>query len=194
MIDRSSPAEASDLSLRLKDWKSADAALMEDVASVIYHELKKIAARHLRRERPDHTLQPTELAHEAFIRLIDVSDVDWQGRAHFFAVAAQMVRRILVDHARARLSQKRGGGMEKVDLTEVAAVSCGPDEDLLALDEALRELQTFDERQSRIIELRFFGGLTVEETAAVEDISPATVKREWVLARAWLSRRLSGPV
>lgn len=184
--------EVADLSSRLQEWRSGDVAVLDDVSPVIYSELRKISARYLKRERANHTLQPTELAHEAFIKLIDVSDIDWQGRVHFFAVASRIVRQILVDHARAKSSEKRGGGAERVELTEALCFCHGPDADLLELDEALRELAKFDEQQSRLIELRFFGGLTIEETASVLGISPATVKREWAVARAWLSRRLTG--
>lgn len=184
-------SEASDLSVRLRDWQTGDSSALDSITPVIYAELRKIAARSLKRERPNHTLQPTELAHEAFIKLIDVSDIDWQGRAHFFAVASRIVRQVLVDHARAKSSEKRGGGAERVELSEALCGCHGPDADLLELDEALEELSKFDERQSRLIELRFFGGLTIEETAVVLETSPATVKREWALARAWLSRRLS---
>ena len=192
MKNGSSKTEVQDLSARLQDWRTGDAAALDTITPVIYGELRKIAANYLKRERANHTLQPTELAHEAFIKLIDVSDIDWQSRAHFFAVAARIVRQLLVDHARAKYSDKRGGGAERVELTEALCCCEGPDADLLALDEALVELAKFDEHQSRIIELRFFGGLTIEESAAVLDVSPATVKREWALARAWLSRRLSG--
>lgn len=183
--------ENSEISLRIKRWQAGDGGAIEDLTPVIYDELRRIAAQYLRKERPHHTLQPTDLAHEAFLKLIDVGEVDWQGRAHFFAVAAQVIRHILVDHARARTAEKRGGGAERIELTEGLSVCDEPDVDLLALNEALEELASFDEQQSRMIELRFFGGLTIEETAAVLGISPATVKREWVLAKAWLSNKLT---
>jgi RNA polymerase sigma factor (TIGR02999 family) len=183
--------EAPDLSARLKYWDPGNPESLDVLTPLIYDELRKIAARYLKRERENHTLQPTELAHEAFIKLIDVADIDWQGRAHFFAVAARVVRQILVDHARARGTEKRGGGAERIELTEALCCCEGPDADLLGLDEALRELAGFDEQQSRLIELRFFGGLTIEETGEVLGISAATVKREWALAKAWLSKRLS---
>lgn len=177
--------------MRIKQWRSGDGSAIEDLTPVIYDELRRIAAQYLRKERQHHTLQPTDLAHEAFLKLIDVGEVDWQGRAHFFAVAAQVIRHILVDHARARAAEKRGGGAERIELTEALCVCDEPDVDVLVLNEALEELESFDEQQSGIIELRFFGGLTIEETAAVLGISPATVKREWTLAKAWLSKRIA---
>jgi RNA polymerase sigma factor (TIGR02999 family) len=158
---------------------------------LVYDEMRRLAASYLRQQRSDHTLQPTALVHEAYLKLIDVSQVDWQDRAHFFAVAAQTMRHILVDHARAVAADKRGGGAQKIALDEAVSFSNQPqDIDLLALDEALQRLAEQDEQQSRIVELRFFGGLTVEETAEVLRISPATVKREWSTARAWLFRQM----
>lgn len=163
--------------------------------SLVYDELHKIATQYLRKERSDHTLQPTALVHEAYLKLVDISDITWQDRAHFFAVSSQVMRHILVDYARARETEKRGGEIQKITLDE-ALISSGelaktPDIDLLALDDALRQLATFDPQQSRIVELRFFGGLTIEETADVLQISPATIKREWSLAKAWLHKTLT---
>lgn len=178
------------ISLILKDWSSGKNEAVDELMPVIYDELKKIAAQYLRKERREHTLQPTELAHEAYLKLIDISNVDWQDRAHFFAVSAQVIRHILVDYARAKLTDKRGGAAERIVLDEAVSFSEEPDTDLLALDEALNLLATFDEQQSKIVELRFFGGLTIEETAAVLKLSPATIKREWTLAKAWLFKRL----
>lgn len=180
------------ISLILKDWSSGKSEAVDRLMPVIYDELKKIAAQYLRKERREHTLQPTELAHEAYLKLIDISNVNWQDRAHFFAVSAQVIRHILVDYARAKATDKRGGAAERIILDEAISSSDERDTDLLALDEALKLLATFDEQQSRIVELRFFGGLTIEETAAVLDLSPATIKREWALARAWLHKTLSG--
>ena len=157
---------------------------------LVYKELRKLAATYLQRQRSDHTLQPTALVHEAYMKLIDASQVDWQDRAHFFAVAAQTMRNILVDHARAVLAEKRGGGAHKIALDEAVSFSKEQNVDLIALDEALQELARQDATQSRIIELRFFGGLTIEETAHVLNISPATVKREWTMAKAWLFKRM----
>lgn len=184
--------ENSEISFRIKRWQAGDGGAINDLTPVIYDELRRIAAQYLRKERPHHTLQPTDLAHEAFLKLIDVGGIDWQGRAHFFAVSAQVIRHILVDHARARAADKRGGGAERIELTEALCICNEPDIDLLVLNEALEELASFDPQQSEIIELRFFGGLTIEETAAVIGISPATVKREWALAKAWLSQKIFG--
>ncbi len=180
------------ISLILKDWSSGRREAVDELMPVIYDELKKIAAQYLRKERPEHTLQPTELAHEAYLKLIDISNVNWQDRAHFFAVSAQVIRRILVDHARAKATDKRGGAAERIVFDEAVSFSEEQDTDLLALDEALKELAKFDDQQSRIVEMRFFGGLTIEETAEVLKISPATIKREWTLAKAWLHKTLSG--
>lgn len=180
------------ISLILREWSGGRREAVDELMPVIYDELKKIAAQYLRKERREHTLQPTELAHEAYLKLIDISNVNWQDRAHFFAVSAQVIRHILVDHARAKATDKRGGAAERIVLDEAISFSEEPDTDLLALDEALKILATFDEQQSRIVELRFFGGLTIEETAEVLKISPATIKREWTLAKAWLHKTLSG--
>lgn len=183
-------SDQKNISLILKDWSSGNREAVDALMPVIYDELKKIAAQYLRKERINHTLQPTELAHEAYLKLIDISNVNWQDRAHFFAVSAQVIRHILVDHARARATDKRGGAAEKIVLDEAISFSKEDDTDVLALDEALKSLAEFDEQQSKIVELRFFGGLTIEETAAVMRLSPATIKREWTLAKAWLFKRL----
>lgn len=159
---------------------------------VVYDELKRMAASHLRRERPDHTLQATALVHELYVRLVDQTALTWENRAHFFGIAAQAMRQILVDHARGRAAAKRGGDQRKVTLDDVlsgGATVGSPD--LLDINDALDRLTTFDPDQARIVELRFFGGLTVEEVAEVMDISPTTVKREWRTAKAWLHRRLT---
>lgn len=159
---------------------------------MVYGELHRLARRYLRRERSDHTLQSTALVHEAYLRLVDQKGVQWQNRAHFFAVAAQMIRRILVDHARTHNAEKRGGGACKLALDEAIAVPQRRDLNLVALDEAIDGLAAIDPQQGRIVELRFFGGLSIEETAEVLSISPATVKRDWAVAKAWLYRDLSG--
>ena len=159
---------------------------LDKLMPLIYAELRRQAARALRRERPDHTLQPTALVHEAYFRLVDQRNVKWQSRAHFLAVAAQAMRRILIDHARTRARAKRGGPMHQVPLEEGQAVQETRSVDLLALDQALTRLADVDPRQSQIVELRYFGGLSVEEAAEAMRLSPATVKREWVMARAWL--------
>lgn len=157
---------------------------------LVYDELRKLAQGYLQGERTDHTLQATALVHEAYIRLVDWKNVSWQNRAHFFALAAQVMRRILVDHARAHNAEKRGGAMTKLALEEAISFPQQSEIDLLALDDALKALAELDPTQSKIVELRFFGGLTIEETAEAMRISPATVKREWTLAKAWLHKRI----
>ena len=163
------------------------------VFALVYDELRRLAASALRHERPDHTLQPTALVHEAYLRLADEPQTRWENRAHFLAAAARAMRRILVDHARSRNAQKRGRGAARFSLEaiEASAVDPGPDLDLVLLDEALARLTALDPRQARVVELRFFGGLSVEETAQVIGSSPRTVKREWQLARAWLKREMA---
>ena len=174
----------------LQDWSRGEREALDQLLPVVYNELHKQAARYLRRERAGHTLQPTALVNEAFLRLINQRDVRWQNRAHFFGLAAQLMRRILVDHARERLAAKRGGADIRLTLDEQVAAVGARDVDLLALDEALTRLAALDVRQSRIVELRFFSGLNVEETAAVLGVSPATVKLDWSMAKAWLRREL----
>jgi RNA polymerase sigma factor (TIGR02999 family) len=158
---------------------------------LVYGELRRLARRYMRNERPDHTLQATALVHEAYLRLAGQKDISWQNRAHFFGVAANVMRRILVDHARAKLAKKRGGSDQKVSLDEAILVHPESPQQFLALDEALKELAKRDPRQSRIVELRFFGGLSEEEAAEVLGISVRTVKRDWNVARAWLYKELS---
>lgn len=175
----------------LVNWSNGDQSALEQLTPLVYSELRRLAGRYLRKERPDHTLQSTALVHEAFIRLIDQKNVRWQNRAHFFGVAAQMIRRILVDHARSRSASKRGSGAPRLSLDEAIATPDRKDLDLVALDDALNTLSKIDPQQARIVELRFFTGLTVEETAEVLGISPATVKRDWVTAKAWLYRDIS---
>ena len=178
----------------LIDWSKGDKAALDALLPVVYEELRHQAARYLRRERAGHTLQTTALIHEAYIKLVDQRNVHWQNRAHFFGIAAQLMRRILVDHARTKKRAKRGGSDIRVSFTEANIVGKGQDLDVVALDEALERLAEIDEQQSRIVELRFFSGLTVEETAEVLSISPATVKRDWSMAKAWLHREISGAV
>ena len=168
-------------------------AVLERLMPLVYRELRRQAAGYLRKERAGHTLQPTALVHEAYLRLHDQRDVHWQNRAHFFGVAAQAMRRILVDHARGRLRAKRGGADRRVTLTESALVAAERSVDVIDLDAALERLSVLDPRQGRVVELRYFGGLSVEETAEVLEISPATVKREWTMAKAWLHSELKGP-
>lgn len=173
-------------------WRAGDRQALDELTPLVYDELRRIATRHLRRERPDHTLQTTALAHEAYLKLVDQSRVEWQSRAHFFAVAAEIIRRILIDHARAMQRDKRGGGAKPLLLDESLHLSEKKSVELIALDDALNGLAKLDPQQSRVVELRFFAGLTVEETAEVMRISRATVNRDWVTARAWLLRELSG--
>lgn len=176
----------------LKEWSDGDQQALDELTPLVYEELRQQARRYLRKERPNHSLQATALINEAFLRLIDVTDVQWQNRAHFFAIAAKLMRRILVDHARRRDAEKRGGSQVCLTLDEGLAWASEPDVDLLAVDEALDTLATIDEQQARVVELRFFSGLTVEETAAALGISPKTVKRDWSVARAWLKREIGG--
>jgi RNA polymerase sigma factor (TIGR02999 family) len=181
-MDRAS-AEVTKL---IQEWTNGEEQALDRLVPQIHRELRKLAASYLRKERPDHTLQPTALVNEAFLKLIDQRAVRWQNRAHFFGIAAQAMRRILVDHARAHGAGKRGDGARRVPLEDAAMIGGAVDIDLLALDEALTRLAAIDPQQSRVVELRFFGGLTMEETAEVMHISPATVGREWRMAKAWL--------
>ena len=176
----------------LKEWSNGREQALDRLVPEIHRELRKLAAGYLRKERPDHTLQPTALVNEAFLKLIDQRAVRWQNRAHFFGIAAQAMRRILVDHARAHTASKRGDGAQKVPLDAAMAIGGSMDIGLLALDEALTRLAAIDPQQSRVVELRNFGGLTMEETAEVMHISPATVGREWRMAKAWLFAEISG--
>ena len=171
-------------------WRDGDRAALEQLMPLVYEELRRLAQHYLRGERSEHTLQSTALVHEAYLRLAGDHPPYWQNRAHFFAIAARIMRRILVDHARLRIADKRGVGACRVQLDESLALSKQTDLDVLELDRALSELAGLDEQQSRIVELRFFGGLSVEDTSDVLGISPATVKRDWVTARAWLYRAL----
>lgn len=175
----------------LNDWSNGNRAALDALTPVVYDELRKLAGIYLRRERQDHTLQATAVVHEAYMRLIDQRSVRWQNRAHFFGIAAQMIRRILVDHARGVRAAKRGGGAVALSLDEALGVSDRRDLEIEALDDALKTLAEVDEQQARIVELRFFTGLSIEETAEVLGISESTVKRDWVSAKAWLFRELS---
>jgi len=179
-----------DVTVLLREWSDGNQQALTELLPIIYDELRRVAHQYLHREHGDQTLQTTALVHEAYLKLIDQRSVNWQNRAHFFAIAAQAMRRILIDNARRRTAGKRGKG-EKISLEDVATVSTQKHQSLLALDEALHELEKIDPQQSRIIELRYFGGLTIEETATAMDISPATVKREWAMARAWLYKALT---
>ena len=185
-------SSGGDVTQLLQAWCVGRQDALDQLLPVIYGELRRLAASYLRRERGDHTLQATALVHEAFLKLVDQRDVRWQNRAHFFGIAAQMMRRILVDHARAHAASKRGAGERPLTLDEALIVCPSSDIDILALDEALVRLAAVDPQQSRVVELRFFGGLTIAETAEVLHISVATVGREWTLAKAWLYAEL-GP-
>jgi RNA polymerase sigma factor (TIGR02999 family) len=184
----SSPHQITQL---LKAWSNGDQSARDQVMLVVYEELRRMAHQHMRKERPGHTLQTSALVHEAYVRLVDQKAVEWQNRAHFYGIAAQMMRRILVDHARARKYAKRGGDARPVSLDEGAIVSEERTAEVVALDEALAVLAAVDQRKSQIVELRFFGGLSIEETAVVLAVSPGTVMRDWTLAKAWLRREIT---
>ena len=185
------PPELGEVTQLLKAWNSGDLGALEQLAQVVQAELHALANRYLSRESADHTLQPTALVNEAYMRLLGWNNVDWQSRTHFYAVAAKVMRRVLVNYAVAHDRQKRGGGAVLVSLTE-AGTEADRSAEVIALDEALNSLAKFDDRKSRVVELRFFGGLDVEEIAQVMGISSRTVHREWDLARAWLFRELHG--
>jgi len=185
------PASSYPVTDLLARWRGGDAAAREALVPLVYDELRRIARKCLIGQRSDHTLQPTALVHEAYLRLVRRDSVPWENRAHFFAVAAQMMRQILVDHARRHAAAKRGGGALTVVFAEQAAGEKGSVVDLIALDDAMQRLAALDPRQCQIVELRFFGGLSIEETAQVVEISPATTKREWATARIWLHNAIS---
>ena len=194
----SRPSEPSppDVTQLLHGWSLGDRVAGEELMAAVYAELHRQAERAMGHEMPEHTLQPTALVSEAYLRLIDQRRVQWRSRAHFFGVAAQLMRRILVDHARGRLAAKRGGGARQITLGDADASAEAPNEsgvDVLALHEALERLAVLDPGQARIVELRYFGGMTIEDTAEALDRSPATIKREWAVARAWLRRELATP-
>lgn len=185
-------SQAPEITRMLREWSKGNRAALEELIPLVYTELHRQAARFMRRENPAHTLQTTALIHETYLKLVDQREVNWKNRAHFFAIAASLMRRILVDHARSRNREKRGGDLLKLPLDEAALV--GIDEkniDLIALDEALDRLAEMDERQARIVELRYFSGLSLEETAAALGISRSTVAEEWAVAKAWLHRELT---
>jgi RNA polymerase sigma-70 factor (ECF subfamily) len=176
----------------LASWSAGDQAALQALTPLVHEELHRLASRYMAGERPGHLLQATALVNEAYLRLVDWRDVRWQNRAHFFGVAAQIMRRVLVDVARTRDRAKRGRGQIHVSLSEAADVAGGPGVDLVALDDALKTLEALNVRQSRVVELRFFGGLSLEEAAHVLDVSVGTVRRDWSLAQAWLFRELGG--
>jgi RNA polymerase sigma-70 factor, ECF subfamily len=185
-----SSAECSETTQLLRAWAGGDQGALEQLTPRVYDELCRIAGHFMRDERPGRSMQTTALVHEAYLKLIDVSNVDWQHRAHFFAVSAQIMRHILLDRARRRVAAKRGGAAPKVNLDEVPDIGSGRAGELIALDDALNALAKVDPRRARVVELRFFAGLSVEETAEVLKVSADTVKRDWRLARAWLLSEL----
>src|SRR5215216_2995404 len=181
----------NNLTQLLVAWGNGEEWALDKLTPIIYEELRRVASYYMRRQRPGHTLQPTALVNEAYLKLIDTKNVGWKDRTHFFAVAAQAMRQILIDHARSHRYAKRGGGAIKVELDEATAVAREQAADLIALDDALKTLAAMDPRKSQIVELRFFGGLSIEETAEALKISSPTVQREWRMAKAWLQNQLS---
>ena len=187
----------SDVTALLLAWNHGDRDALDHLMPLVYQELHRIAGAHFRRERPEHTLQATALVHEAYLKLVNQQHAHWENRTQFFAVAAQLMRRVLVDHARAQAADKRGGGVTRLSLNDAAeprAIDGQTDVDVLALNAALDELAALDPRQARVVELRFFGGLDLEETASALETSLTTVKRDWTMAKAWLYRALGGSV
>jgi RNA polymerase sigma-70 factor, ECF subfamily len=184
------PPSSKHITRLLLESNQGDLRAREELIPLVYDELRRLAASYLRRERSDHTLQATALVHEAYLRLVEQKDVQWRNRAHFFGVAAEMMRRVLVDHARGHMAEKRGGGLARIPLTEAVAMASERPAQLMALDEGLTRLEAFDPRQGRVVELRVFGGLSVDEAAQVLEVSPATIKRDWALAKAWLLREI----
>ncbi len=186
------PARTEQATRLLIDWSNGNREAAAGLMPLVYDELRRLARGYLQRERSDHTLQATGLVHEAYLRLVDQGTTTWQNRAHFFGVAAQLMRRILVDHARRHRRGKRGGALDKVEFDEALAAAVSRDLNLIALDDALQDLAALNPQHSQIVELRFFGGMTIEEVAEVLDVSPRTVQREWRMARAWLRRQIFG--
>jgi len=191
--DQAEALPEEDVSALLRAWSDGDQRALDRLAPIVYDELRRLAGHYLNRERAGHSLQATALVNEAYLRLVDYKRMHWENRAHFFAVSAQLMRRILVDHAR-RHNLKRGGDVEHVALEDSAVVGGGRPENLVVLDDAMKALARIDSRKAQVVELRFFGGLSVEETAEVLKVSPVTVMRDWSTARAWLYREMSGGV
>jgi RNA polymerase sigma factor (TIGR02999 family) len=187
MSSTSDPGQVTQL---LERWGRGDQSALDELTPLVYNELRNVADAYLRRERPDHTLQATALVNEAYLRLIGQKHGRWQGRKHFFGIAARLMRQVLVEHARKHKAEKRGGGRVAVTLEEFAEVSSTPDVDILAVHEALERLAVFDAHQAHVVELRFFGGLSIDETAEILGVGHATVEREWTMARAWLRNEL----
>ncbi|HJZ80623.1 MAG TPA: sigma-70 family RNA polymerase sigma factor [Pyrinomonadaceae bacterium] len=182
--------KSTEVSALLKQWHNGDQAAFEKLVPLVYAELRALARRHLRNERGSQTLETTDLVHEAYLKLVNQRRVQWQNREHFYAIAAQVMRRVLVDHARAKTRVKRGGGNRKIAISEATVTTPKPALDFVAFDEALDQLAEVDERKAKVVELRFFGGLSVDETARILDVSAVTVMRDWQMAKAWLHKAL----
>lgn len=185
------PASSHELTELLRGWNGSDQHALARIVELAYPELRKIARRCLRRERPDHTIQATALIHEAYLRLFDIRQVRWQDRTHFFAIVAKVMRRVLIEYARAQGCSKRGGGVRRVNLDEALTISAKSDPEIVRLDEALEEMAKFDPRKAQVVEMRYFGGLTSGEVAGVLGVSPQSVNRDWSLAKAWLVREMT---
>jgi RNA polymerase sigma factor (TIGR02999 family) len=185
------PLESPDVTQLLKDWSGGDEAAADRLMPLVHEELRRLAHQYMRREKPGHTLQTSALVNEAYVRLVDQSKIQWESRAHFFGIAARLMRQILVDQARRKNFAKRGGGAIRVSLDSANAIAQEQSANVMALDEALKTLEQTDLRKSQIVELRFFGGMSIEETAEALKISPGTVMREWTFARAWLRNEMS---
>ena len=192
MSDSKASVNHEEITRLLLAWRGGEKSALDRLMPVVYEELKRLASAYMRRQRPGHSMQTVDLVNEAYMRLVDSSRVNWQDRNHFYAISSQIMRRLLVDSARKRNSQKRGGGRAQITLDDNLEAAVGPGIDLVALDEALKSLAELNPRHSRIIELRYFGGLTEEETAEVLGVSSRTVRRDWTVARAWLYRELTG--
>lgn len=190
-LDEAAPVSTHEVTRLLQAWGAGDERALERLMPLVYNELHRLAHRYMAGEQPGQTLQTTALVHEVYLRLVDVNNIDWQDRAHFYAICARLMRRILVDFARSRNYQKRGGHFPHIELEKAVTVSAVVGSELLAVDEALKELAKLDQRKSEVVELRFFGGLTVEQVAAALKVSTETVMRDWKLAKAWLLRELS---
>lgn len=190
MASRQAMVSTRSVTALLTNWSRGDATALDQLVPLVYEELRRIAARQLRGERANHTLQPTALVHEVYLRLIDQRQVDWQDRAHFLGVAAHTMRRVLVDHARRHGARKRGDGVQRVSIDDAKELAASPDVPLLSLDHALDRLEAVDPDLAKVVELRAFGGLTIEEAAHVLKVSPSTAKRDWRTAKAWLNREL----
>jgi RNA polymerase sigma factor (TIGR02999 family) len=185
------PKPLSQITELLQGWRDGDQKALDALLPLVYNELRRLANFHLRKERPEHTLQSAALVNEAYLRLVGVQPPQWEGRTHFFAIASQLMRQILVDYARRRGAGKRGGSVCMLSLEDASEKARGREMDIVALDDALQRLAEIDQRQSRIVEMRFFGGLTLEEISTALEIGPATVQRDWTVARAWLHREIS---